>query len=522
MKSLKDHRAHAARLTMTATLAAVLGLALAVSGAATPSGGAAARTSLTIAQSASVDAMLPDVEPARNSLRIDEEVLGAATRYVADKQGFPVIVPDLASSWKQISAKVWQFHIRPNVKFTDGEPVTANVFKFSLDTYRANKAAGAFVFTNIELSVVNPRTFNVTTKTANFGALPAEMTFLFAYPPKYYTQKGKTGFGNAAVGTGPYMVKSFQHGIGITLVANPNYWGKKPAIQTLNFKFVPDDATRVGLLQTGQADIVSDLPPALANRVSSLSNAKAESIESQRRIFFFFNNNVAPTSNVLVRRAINYAIDKQSIITNLFNNHAYALHGIFIPGELGYNPSFKGYGYDQAKAKALLKQAGFGNGLSVKLYYTVNSTPLDKQTAQAVAGMLQQVGIHSQLLAGTEQSQEAVYDPGHMEGMGLWSYGPIYNDSYFLTNVASFSSSALYGSYSKDAKTDALTAAAVATTKPAARQKLYEKVQDYVINTKADWAPLYALQDIYGVNKCVNWSPRADQNYGFEVATTTC
>lgn len=508
------------RLGTVVLLVAAVGLSIAAVGGAarktTP------RTAITIAQAASVDAMLPDVEPARSSLRIDEEVLGAATRYVAGKHGFPVIVPDLASSWKQLSPKVWQFHLRPNAHFSNGEPVTANVFKFSLDQYRADKAAGAFVFTNIAINVVNRLTFNVTTNTANFGALPSEMTFLFAYPPAYFAKVGKTGFGNAPIGTGPYTVKSFQHGVGITLVANPTYWGTKPTIKTLNFKFVPDDATRVGLLQTGGADIAADLPPALSGRVSSLSNATAKSIESQRRVFFFFNNNVSPTNNVLVRRAINFAIDKQSLITNLFDKHAYPLHGIFIPGELGYSASFKGYGYNPAMAKALLAKAGYSNGVSVKLYYTIAGTPLDKQTAQAVAGMLQQVGIHAQLLGGTQQAQEAVYDPGNMEGMGLWSYGPIYNDSYFLTNVASFSSSALYGSYSKDAKTDALTAAAVATTNPAKRQKLYQQVQKYVISAKADWVPLYALQDIYGVNKCVTWSPRADQNYGFETAHTTC
>jgi peptide/nickel transport system substrate-binding protein len=318
------------------------------------------------------------------------------------------------------------------------------------------------------------------------------------------------------------MVKSFQHGIGISLVANPNYWGKKPAIKTLNFKFVPDDATRVALLETGDADIVADLPPSLAARVDRLSNAKTASIESQRRIFFFFNNNVEPTNNPLVRKAINYAVDKQSIITNLFGGHAYPLKGIFIPGELGYNAKFAGYPYNPDKAKALLKQAGFEKGLSIKLYYTINGTVLDKQTAQAVAGMLQQVGIRAQLLGGTQQAQEAVYDPGKMDGMGLWSYGPIYNDSFFLTNVASFSSTALYGSYSQDATTNRLTKAAVATTNTKKRQALYEKVQNYVITTKADWVPLYALQDIYGVNKCVNWSPRSDQNFGFEVAKTTC
>ena len=485
------------------------------------SGGGSGSSTITIAQASSVDSMEPDVEPARSSLRIDEEILEAATHYVSHN-GIPVVEPDLAQSWRQLSPTVWQFRLRPGVKFTDGEPLTASDFKFALDTYRANKDAGAFVFSNVQITVVSPLVFDVTTSTKNFGALPAAMTFLFPFPPKYFQRVGKTGFGNAPVGTGPYMLKNFLHGSSITLVANPGYWGPKPSIRTLIFRFVADDATRVDMLQAGEANVVADLPPALAQRVQGLSSARLESIESQRRIFFFFNNNVKPTSSVLVRQAMNYAVNTQSIIKNLFLGHAYPLKGIFIPGELGYDPSFQGYPYDPAKARQLLAKAGYPHGLTVKLYYTIDATVLDQQTAQAVAGMLQQVGIHAQMIGGTENAQEAVYDPGHMEGMGEWSYGPIYGDSYFLTNVASFSSSALYGGYSQDATTNQLTAVAVATTSTSQRQARYEQVQDYVIAKKADWIPLYALQDLYGVSKCVHWSPRADQNYAFETATSTC
>jgi peptide/nickel transport system substrate-binding protein len=514
------------RKSRTLGVAAALGLAaaLTLAAAATVSARdeATPRSSITIAQSASVDAMEPDIEPARSSIRIDEEVLEAATRYVAPRGGIPTIAPGLAKSWRQISPKVWQFKLRPNVKFTNGEPLTASVFKNSLDIYRANKAAGAFVFSNVEIKVIDNLTFNVTTKTANFGALPSAMTFLFAYPPKYYKQVGKTGFGNAPVGTGPYVLKSFKHGIGITLEANSNYWGARPAIKTLNFSFVPDPATRVAMLQTGKADIIADMPPSLASRIQGLKSASVKALESQRRIFFFFNNFTDPTDNVLVRQAINYAVNKDSLIKNLFGGRAYPLHGIFIPGELGYDAKFKGYPYNPAKAKELLAKAGHSGGLSVKMYYTINSTVLDRETALAIAGMLQQVGIKPQLIGGTENAQEAVYDPGKMDGMGGWSYGPIYDDSYFLTNVASFSTGSLYGGYSKDATTDKLTAAAVGTTNKAKRQRLYQQVQRHVIMNKADWVPLYALQDIYGVNKCLTWQPRADQNYGLEAAKTTC
>lgn len=503
-------------------IAAMCGL-LAIVLAATACGGgnestASKKSSITIVQKTATNALLPDVEPVRTSLRIDEEILEAATRYVWDGKQLK-IEPALAESWEQTGPKTWLFHVRPNVKFHNGEPLTADAFKFSLDAYRANKAAGAFVFSDIELKVVDPMTFQVTTKTANLGALPSKMSFLFAYAPKYYAEKGKAGFGSAPIGTGPYKLQKWERGIAITLTRNPDYWGAKPAIETLVFRTVADDATRVSMLQTGQADVVADLPPPLASRVDGLKDAHTEVIESQRRIFFFFNNFVAPTNDVRVRQAINYAVDAQAIIDSLFQGHAYPLKGIYLTGELGYIPGFTGYTHDPEKAKQLLAATGHPNGLTVDLHYTIGSTVLDKETAEAVQGQLAAVGIKANMDGGPVNAMEAKFDAGKSTGMNLWSYGPIYNDSSFLTNIASFSSTALYGPYSHDAKTDALTQQAVATTDQAERQKLYEQIQDYVLMQNADWVPLYALQDIYGVSDRVVWKARPDQNYAFETAT---
>jgi peptide/nickel transport system substrate-binding protein/oligopeptide transport system substrate-binding protein len=144
---------------------------------------------------------------------------------------------------------------------------------------------------------------------------------------------------------------------------------------------------------------------------------------------------------------------------------------------------------------------------------------LDKETAEAVQGQLAAVGIKAKMDGGPVNAMEAKFDAGKSTGMNLWSYGPIYNDSSFLTNIASFSSTALYGPYSHDAKTDSLTQQAVATTDQAERQKLYEQIEDYVLMQNADWVPLYALQDIYGVSDRVVWNARPDQNYAFETAT---
>ncbi len=498
-----------------ASVAAVLVAGCSSGGSSSTTG----RSSVTVVQSGTPTSLQPDVEPNRDTLRISEEIVEAATKYVWDGQNLK-IAPALTTSWEQVGATTWRFHVRPNVKFTDGEALTANTFKTALDNYINDKEIGAFVVKDIHISVVDQMTFNVVTDTPNLGALPAKMSFLFIYPPDYYAGKGKAGFGQAPIGTGPYKLASWEKGVSIHLVANQGYWGSRPAIHDLVFKSVQDAATRVAQLETGQADLVADLPPALVSRVNGMSNARAESIESQRRVFYFFNSLVAPTSSVLVRQAVNYAVDTKTIISSLFQGHAYPLHGIFLPGEIGYDPSFTGFASDPNKARQLLAQAGYStsNPLTIDMHYTTDATVLDKETAEAVQGQLQAVGIKVNMDGGPEQVINQEYGTQKATGMNMWSYGPIYNDSSFLVTVAHFSSQAAY-EYEKDAHMDALGNQGLSTTDAAQRQQIYSQLENYVILEQAYWVPLYALQDIYGVSKHLKWSPRPDQNYALEVAS---
>ena len=264
--------------------------------------------------------------------------------------------------------------------------------------------------------------------------------------------------------------------------------------------------------------MVADIAPNLAPLVQGMEAAELKRMPSQRRIFFFLNARQAPTDNAKVRQAVGYAIDRESIVKSLLGEDAVVLNGIYLPGELGYDAEFKGYQYDPEKAKALLAEAGFKDGVTLDLHFTTEGSVLEPFVAEAVQAQLAKVGITATLDGAPQSIMAQKYGTGESSGMNLNNYAPIYADSSFLVSRAYFSSTARYGKYLEegDAKLDELGAAAIATTDVAERQKLYAEAERHIVMEKAYWVPLYQLVDSYGVSKQVDWNPRPDQNFVFE------
>lgn len=479
---------------------------------------AAGGTTLRVVQETQVQSLDPNVDSFRTSERIGDEILQAPTQFVYSGSQL-VLRPNLAESWTQTSPTTWRFTLRPGIKFTDGEPLNSQAIVSTLASYRLRPQGGnTFVFSNVTISAVNSQIFTVTTKVANDGALPAQMSYFYVYPPKYFKQMGPNNFGNAPVGTGPYMLSQWKKGVSITLKANPHYWGPEPSIKTLVFTFVADPATRLAELATGQVDMAADLPPAFAGRLKATPNAKAVTLQGMTRIFLAFGTTTSPANSLLVRKAIEYAINPSAIIKSIFNGHAYAFHGIFVPGELGYNPGFKGYSYNPAEAKKLLAQAGHPNGLTIPLDYTIGSQPNDQEVAEAIQGQLQQVGITSVMNGGPGQLVTAKWLQPDSPGLHLLNYNPVYPEASFLF-VAYFATGSAWQNLASDSSLTQMAAQALGTTNQSKRNAIYEQAQNYAIASQALWVPLYTQQDIYGVAKNVNWSARPDELFAFQNAS---
>lgn len=511
-----------ARWTRRSSFAAVVLAALVVTSCMpgappAPAAPAAPARPLTIVQSSWPTSMDPTLDATRLSVRIWSHLLESPTKYAWDGKDI-TLAPSLAESWEQINPTTWRFKLRAGVKFHNGEELTADAMKFSLETFKANRGMSSTLFNHVQqINVVDARTFDVVSE-APFAAMPASMTFLMALPPKYYAESGgKEGFGNKPVGTGPYELASWQKGVEIRLKANQGYWGEKPKIQEVIVKGVPEASSRVAQLETGEADLVAEIPPSLADRVKKIASARAEETAINRRVFLFFNTFEPPTDDVRVRMAINHAVDAAAIIQNLFEGHAAPLKGIYIPGEIGHDPTFPGIPHDPNIARQLLTEAGHPNGLTVDLNHPIGSYTLDKETAEAVQGQLAKVGITARMNGSAVSAFTQQVATQKSPGLNLFSFAPIWFDSSFVMNVH-FSSNGLYR-YNFEPKQDELIQKALTEQDSKRREQLYRDIERFLALEKVVWVPLYVFQDIYGVSNRLNWSPRPDQIYELDRAS---
>jgi peptide/nickel transport system substrate-binding protein len=291
---------------------------------------------------------------------------------------------------KTITLKLHQ-----GVKFQSGDELTADDVIFS---WRRNMAKAPFFHRHgdliADIQALDKYTVKFTFKRPDVDFFDNGGVSLVS--KAYFDRVGEKAFVARPVGIGPYAIVDFKPGQYIDLKRFDGYYGKKPAVASARIFFVKDDNTRVAKLKAGEVSIITATP---YNDVKSLDSSGFHTVgvDAHPTISVQFNllNPTVPWYKEKVRLAIAHAIDSQAIIKNLFagipKHYAW-----LAPGEWGYDPSMKPYGYDPKLAKKLLAEAGYPNGFTMPLYYT-NDYYGVKQTTEAVVLYLQQVGIKAEV-----------------------------------------------------------------------------------------------------------------------------
>jgi peptide/nickel transport system substrate-binding protein len=200
-------------------------------------------------------------------------------------------------------------------------------------------------------------------------------------------------FGKKPIGTGPFKFVEWVRGERVVAEKNPQYWRGAPKIDRIIWKPVAEDAARLALLESGQADLIANVPPHETDRLKRNSTVRLEEVRSARIIFLLLDPAHKPLDNKLVRQAIHYAIDKDALVKYVLDGKAHRLDGILGPHGFGEDPSFKPYSHNPQKAKELLAAAGFANGFEIDFYTSTGRYTKDREIAQAIAGQLAKVGI---------------------------------------------------------------------------------------------------------------------------------
>ncbi|MBU0463657.1 MAG: ABC transporter substrate-binding protein [Proteobacteria bacterium] len=414
----------------------------------------------------------------------------------------------LATSYKNIDPLTWEFNIRKGVTFHNGDPLTADDVKFSYDRLRDKKTKNPFgvFFRGItEVQVIDEYTVRIITDKAD-PALPSRVSFASFIVPKNYIEKhGDEYFGKNPVGSGRYKFSKWVKNDHVELEANEKYWGENPAtIKTLVFRVIPETGSRIAALQTGEVDIAVNIPAFMIPQLEKDPNLKIVSGPSGRVIFIGFNlidaEKAGPLMNKKVRQAINYAVDKQSLIKHVLMGSGEELATPLVPVALGYDPTIQPYSYDPAKAKQLLAEAGYPNGFDTEFATGSGRYLMDKQISEAIVGMLSKVGIRAKLNVYEWGKYEQVRKAHKVEPFYMLGWGNTMSDADG-TLVPLFFSKSTYSNY-VNPELDKMLMAARFEMNPEKRNEQYGNILRY-IKDEAPWIFLYQQRDNYGVRNTV-------------------
>jgi peptide/nickel transport system substrate-binding protein len=406
--------------------------------------------------------------------------------------------PSLAESWTESEdGKTYEFKLRPNLKFHNGEPVTTEDVKFSFERYRGAGAAALREHVR-QVEIVDSRVvrFHLNAPWPDF------MTFYgttaaaagIVVPKNYLTQVGDEGFRKHPIGAGPYRFVSHKPGIEVELEAYPGYWRRVPHVKTLVMKSVPEATTRASMLRAGEADIsyVLDGPDAEGIK----RDPRMQLVASKHASIFWIEfteqwDPKSPWHDIRLRRAVNHALDRKQI------NEAACLGfcppaGVIVPRVMDFALQVEPPAYDPQLAKKLLAEAGYPNGLDGGEFAAIPGFPT---VGEAVVNNLNAVGIRVRMRAMERAAFYANWQEKKLRGLFMTAVGNSGNAASRVEAFIQSKGSFAYGGYPD---IDELFRQQASERDVKKREALLFKAQQLTID-RAMFAPVMDLRVLMGI-----------------------
>jgi peptide/nickel transport system substrate-binding protein len=405
------------------------------------------------------------------------------------------IVGVLAKEWKCADDGVsWTFQLRDDVDFQNGTHFTAEAVKYSFERFMDPEVGSprrSIALEMIkEITVVDDYELLITTTSPIGDFLQNLASYNFTVMSPVHVEKYGKDISENPCGTGPLALKSWDHGTSMTFERFENYYGELAYPKEVKVVIVAEDATRVMLLESGDADIITDIPPIQVTRLQKNDSITLSLSNSYRIIYIGMNLTNEILSNPLVRKAISYAIDKESIIK-------YVLGGVAAPAPSAVPASLKGattnvetYPYNPDKAKELLAEAGYPDGFSIKLYSSEGRYPMDRQVCEAIQPMLAKVGIDAKITVMEWAAYTETLKAGKESELFLLGKNSPTGDVYYdLSLTLRSGASANWTFYSNPVVDDLLTKIKVEIDDSIRTQMLVELQQE--MQKDAPWVMLF-------------------------------
>ena len=422
---------------------------------------------------------------------------------------------------------VYTFTLRQGVKFHDGTDFNANAVKVNLDrvTNPENRLKRYNLYSNIaKTEVLDDYTVRCTLKKPfspfiNLLAHPSAVMISPAALEKY----GKD-IQFHPVGTGPFVFDEWRQTDYLRGKKNPNYWREGyPKVDSITWIPVVESASRVAMLRTGEAHFATTIPFEQAEVLEKAPGVKLIPVDSIVQRFMSMNVQHKPLSDVRVRKAINYAINKEALLKVVYRGYGTPSVGVVPPG-VEFATAYGPWPYDVKKAKELLAEAGYANGFETELWAAYNDT-IAQKAIQFIQQQLQQVGIKvkvqaleaGQRVERVESAPDAATAPVRMYFVG-WSAST--GEANLALTPLLHGDSAPPNSYNmayyNNPKVNEALEKALVTSDKAEKAKLYAEAQETIWND-APWAFLITARSLYATSdKLTGMYLMPDSSYYFE------
>lgn len=314
------------------------------------------------------------------------------------------VEPALAVSWKITSDTTWEFQLRPDVQFHNGLPFTADnvveqlTFLSAAESLSYQIASEAVTIASVRK--LGPRTVEVTTKNPD-PILHRRLSLIKMFPMQVWRDIGRTAFSRQPVGTGPYSILEWNRGgaSGVVMVGAQNSWRAPEQIDRVEYVVVPDASSRVQSLMSGAVDIANGVEPDSIPFLEASGYTVYRSLGPINLAIAFHNcgDRSSPVNDIRVRRALATSVNKTRIVEQLLGSMTEVAEQGGTPGAFGYNPDLQPYGFDPDAARALLAEAGFGDGLDLVVGLFSGQFPADTLIFQQMAQDWSAIGVNAEL-----------------------------------------------------------------------------------------------------------------------------
>ena len=441
--------------------------------------------------------VIEGLDPYRVSSSVSRSALKSTFETLIDRENN--LSPSLAKSWESVGDEGWMVHLREDVRFQDGQSFNGESVEFSYRRF-VDPQLGNVLYRSLE-KVTEVRVeaeHRVFFKTD--GPFPA-FPYALGRMPVLPLSADSSDFWESPVGTGPFVIEKWRPGGDLTMVANHNYWGGKPALHSVRWITVEDPQERIEKVVNGEVHLAAGLPPWILDNIpGSLPIVRQRNALSTAIVL-----NCADTAlqQGQLRQALNYGVDRERIISDTLRGAAYRLDGPIGPSYLGYDPN-PGYDYHPQTATRIVEELGL-KGYQLTIAVPKARYPMGLNVSQEVAKDLSRIGLK----ATTEEIpwQEFSSRLIHKRHQAYFFQVSTMSSDRLLPGEFSSKLKSLGWQHYQNKEVDSLLDEAIRHMDDAKRAQIYKQAYR-LLQADPPWIFLYNEEDIYALSpRVTGWQP---------------